>query len=106
MNAMLRLQHQQAAFRAFAFQPGLHILRRSANPKACNLTNRGDGVQQKEESSPCSVGGMGPQRSGDSAASEGCDGLATLYGRDCQLSQAEIDFAVSRGIIRQAMEAK
>lgn len=105
MNAMLRLQHQQAACRAFAFQPGLPVVRRSANPKACNLTNRGNGVQQEEKSSVSSVGGMGPQRSGDSTISQRLDGAPTLFGRGGRLSQAEIDFAVDRALFaRQALE--
>ena len=105
MNGLLGLQYQQASCRAFAFQPGLPVVRRSVNSETGDSANRGNGVQQEEDSSPSGMGGVGSQRSGNSSAGKGNDGAPTLYGRGGQLSQAEIDFAITRALFaREVME--
>lgn len=105
MNGVFGLQYQQASCRAFAFQPGLHMVRRSVDSEAGDIANRRDGVQQETQSGVSGMGGMGPQRSGDTTLGERLDGAPTLFGRGGRLSQAEIDFAVDRALFaRQALE--
>jgi len=105
-NGLYGVQRQQESCRIFAFQPGLPVVRREANPATGNATNRSSRVQRTQESSSCRLDDVWTQRSGNQAVSEGADSDSTLFGKGGEISQAEIDFATSRGIwVRQAMRS-